>query len=169
MPQLWIVRDPTKCVGCRLCEIACSYYHEGYIWPEASRIKIFTFGPGVEIPHLCAQCPDYPCVEKCPTKALYVNKRTGAVIVKRDKCISCGVCIDACPGRVPFLHPADKKVTICDLCNGDPQCVRACNEAGWGALRLVEKVQALSYKLYSRKPEDLARELVQILNVGEWE
>jgi len=172
MLQLWIVRDPLKCTGCRLCEIACSYYHEGRIWPEASRIRIFTLGPGIEIPHLCSQCSDYPCVQKCPVGALSVNKRTGAVIVDYEKCTGCGICIDACPGKVPFLHPASKKAVICDLCNGDPQCVKTCSEAGWSALRLVkeEKVPGvlgplLSYKLYSRKPEEVAKEIIQILGM----
>ena len=103
--QVWIKRNYEKCSGCRRCEIACSLYHEGKIWPEASRIRVFMLVPGVEIPSLCFQCENYPCVEACPTDALSVNSQTGAVNVDASKCTACGLCIKACPGNVPHLHP----------------------------------------------------------------
>ncbi len=123
---IWIARDYAACSGCKRCEIACSWKHEGWMWPEASRVRVFMPFPGVEVPHLCAQCKDYPCVASCPVQALSTDAATGAVIVDRAKCISCGKCIKACPGNVPMLHPGDNKATICDLCNGDPECVKVC-------------------------------------------
>jgi Fe-S-cluster-containing hydrogenase component 2 len=39
--------------------------------------------PGLEVPHLCAQCDDYPCVKSCPAGALSVDDKTTAVIVDR--------------------------------------------------------------------------------------
>jgi len=93
------------------------------MWPEASRVRVFMPFPGVEVPHLCAQCQDYPCIEACPVDALSSDPDTGAVIVDREACISCGACIRACPGSVPILHPRDNKATICDLCGGEPKCV----------------------------------------------
>jgi len=155
----WIFRDYARCTGCRRCEIVCSVKHDAWIWPEASRVRVFMLFPGVEVPHLCAQCDDYPCVKSCPVNALSINERTSAVIVDREKCISCGACIKACPGEVPFLHPGDTKSTICDLCDGDPQCVSVCQEAGYNALNLVRERQSTSRKLYSRKPEDVSKDL----------
>ena len=96
------------------------------MWPEASRIRVFMPFPGVEVPHLCAQCMDYPCVDACPVEALSTDPIYGAVIVDREKCKSCGACITACPGTVPFLHPGYNKVIICDLCGGEPECVAIC-------------------------------------------
>jgi Fe-S-cluster-containing hydrogenase component 2 len=78
---IWIAREFPKCSACRKCEIACSLAHENRIWPEASRVRVFMLVPGLEFPHLCAQCEDYPCVESCPFKALSISKRTGAVLV----------------------------------------------------------------------------------------
>jgi len=158
---IWIARDYSKCSGCRRCEIACSLHHENTIWPEASRIRVFMLIPGAEVPQVCAQCHDYPCVEACPVepKALSVDEKTGAVIVDREKCISCKRCIEACPGRIPFLHPGDKKATICDLCGGDPQCVKACQEGKWGALWVVPSTKDVSYKLYARRPEEVTKAL----------
>ena len=71
--HIWITRDYIKCTGCRRCEIACSLHHEGWIWPEASRIRVFMPFPGVEVPHFCAQCQDYPCIESCKFDALSVD------------------------------------------------------------------------------------------------
>jgi Fe-S-cluster-containing hydrogenase component 2 len=131
------------------------------MWPEASRIRVFMPFPGVEVPHLCTQCDDYPCVESCPTtpKALSVDPVTTAVLVDREKCISCGKCLIACPGNVPFLHPKDNKATICNLCNGDPQCTKVCTEAGYDAIYVVEEEQNVHRKLFARRPVDVAKEL----------
>jgi len=156
---VWIVRDHLRCTGCRRCEIACSLHHEGWIWPEASRIRIFMPFPGLEVIHLCAQCDDYPCVEACPVEALSVDERTKAVLVDREKCTGCGVCIDACPGQVPFLHPKDGKATICDLCGGDPECVKVCVEAGYRAIYAVEEEVNVNRKLFARPPLEVARDI----------
>ena len=157
--SFWISRDFLKCSGCRRCEIVCSLRHEGKIWPEASRIRIFMLVPGIEIPHLCVQCHNYPCVESCPIEALSVDSKTGAVLVDKDKCTACGLCIEACPGKVPYIHPAEKYAVICDLCGGDPQCVKICREGGWDALKLIKKEENFTYRTYSRTPEEITREL----------
>jgi Fe-S-cluster-containing dehydrogenase component len=114
--------------------------------------------PGAEFPHLCTQCEDYPCVESCPFKALAVNKETSAVIVNVDKCTGCGKCIDACPGKVPHVHPQSKKILICDLCGGDPQCTKVCQEGDWNCLKAVDR-EDHEFKLYARIPEETARNL----------
>jgi len=156
---IWIVRDYLRCSGCRKCEIACSLFHEKRIWPEASRIRVFMLVPGAEVPHFCAQCEDYPCVASCSFSALSVDKETGAVLVDKEKCTACGNCIEACPGRVPHIHPRDNYAVICDLCGGEPQCAKVCQEGGWNALKVVDRGDGL-YRIFSRKPEDITRELV---------
>lgn len=159
--RIWIVRDYLKCSGCRKCEIACSLYHENKIWPEASRVRVFMLVPGAEVPHLCVQCDDYPCVNSCPTKALSASSKTGAVLVDETKCTGCGICIDACPGRVPHLHPERKRILVCDLCDGKPECVKVCQEGKWDALSIVKRRGSdESLRAYSRTPEEITRELV---------
>jgi len=165
--RVWVARDYMKCSGCRRCEIACSLSHEKMIWPEASRIRIFMLVPGVEVPHFCSQCDNYPCVDSCPVSALSVSKKTGAVLVDRKTCTGCGQCIDACPGRIPHLHPKDGYALICDLCNGDPECAKVCQAGKWNALETVRKMplgsEKYQYKLYSRKPEDITKDLIVTL------
>jgi Fe-S-cluster-containing hydrogenase component 2 len=95
-----------------------------------------------------------------------VNEDRGAVLVDKDKCTACGLCIDACPGSVPHIHPTEKYAVICDLCGGNPQCVKVCREGGWDALKVITKASEKNmgrdraYKLYARKPEEVTRDLV---------
>ncbi|MGD0330056.1 MAG: 4Fe-4S dicluster domain-containing protein [Nitrososphaeria archaeon] len=167
---VWVMRDYPKCTGCRMCEIACSLYHEKKIWPEASMVRVFMLAPGLEVPHLCAQCHDYPCVASCPTKpkkALSVDEKTGAVLVDRKICISCKNCIRACPGHVPFLHPADNKATICDLCNGEPQCSKICQEAQYNCLSTKYYTKGegehINHRLYSKLPKLITEGLSELI------
>ncbi len=155
----WVVRDYIKCTGCRLCEIACSMKHEGRIWPEASRVRVFMLVPGAEVPHLCAQCSDYPCISSCPSEALYKNEDTGAVIVDDEKCIACGACINACPGQIPHMHPEGGRVVICDLCGGEPECAKICERAGYGALFKGTRSPSVNYDLYAKNPEEITKNL----------
>jgi len=159
MGKVWILRDYGRCSGCRLCEIVCSLKHEGTVWPEASRIRVFMPIPGAEFPQLCVQCHDYPCVGACPEKALSVDDETGAVIVDVDKCTACGVCIDTCPGRIPRIHPKGEYVIICDLCGGDPECVKVCQTAGYHALKLITRTEATTFKHYAKPPHVIGRDV----------
>jgi carbon-monoxide dehydrogenase iron sulfur subunit len=159
----WIMRDLPKCSGCRRCEIACSLHHEGRIWPEASRVRVFMLVPGAEVPHLCTQCGDYPCVGSCPAGALSVDPEMKNVVVDMERCTACGSCVEACPGRVPHIHPKEGYALICDFCGGDPLCVKACHEGRWDCLYLVKREETYAYRLYAKRPEEHTRELTKIL------
>ncbi|MHA2394395.1 MAG: 4Fe-4S dicluster domain-containing protein [Promethearchaeota archaeon] len=160
--QIWIARDFLNCSGCRRCEVACSIHHEGKIWPEASRIRVFMLVPGVEIPHLCAQCDDAPCIDSCPVNALSVNEETGAILVD-ETCTACSNCIKACPGNIPTIHPTKKIALLCDLCDGDPRCTKVCLEGRYNTLWVAEKPENMSYKLYAKNPKIPTKELAHRL------
>lgn len=165
--KIWIARDFDKCSGCRMCEVACSLHHEGRIWPEASRVRVFMLIPGIEIPHLCTQCTDHPCVESCPLDALSKNNLTGAIIVDKDKCTACGICSQKCPGRIPHLHPNREYVVICDLCYGDPKCAKICERAKYNALRTMERSMRRpdrsTFDSYTKTPEEITKDLAKKL------
>jgi len=48
------------------------------------------------------------------------------VKVDYDICIGCRACVSVCPFGAMSFNSTDKKVFKCDLCDGDPQCVRFC-------------------------------------------
>lgn len=117
--------------------------------------------PGVEIPHLCFQCEDYPCVQACPEEALSVNTGTGAVNVDNSKCTACATCIEACPGHVPHMHPKENHIVICDLCDGKPKCAEACQAGRWNTLKIVQRDKKVSYKALAKTPDELTHEVAK--------
>ncbi|MEW6556552.1 MAG: 4Fe-4S dicluster domain-containing protein [Elusimicrobiota bacterium] len=148
--------DVTKCSGCRMCELACSFIKEKKIVPNLARINVVAdFGKGLSIPIVCMQCENAPCINICPTKALSKNFVTGAVIVSNKKCIGCKLCTTVCPyGAIVFI-PEKKYVVKCDLCDGEPTCVKFCCT---GALRYDESI-----KTKMLKKREVAERMIQIL------
>ena len=119
--------DYEKCTGCRLCELVCSVKHDGISNPVRSRIRVMKWeAEGLYIPMSCQQCQDAPCVTGCPVKALSRNEELGRVEVDYDTCIGCRTCVSVCPFGAMGYNTVDHKVIKCDLCDGDPQCVRFC-------------------------------------------
>jgi len=126
-----------QCTDCNVCEIACSLVHspEGELNPLLSRIRInhapavnarkavHDFGFASAICHHCGNPP--PCAEVCPTDAFYYDPKTLAAVIDQDKCTQCMECVPACPFDVVFVAPSGELLK-CDLCGGEPACVKAC-------------------------------------------
>lgn len=124
MKQLII--KPEKCIGCRTCELICSFEHYGQINPRMANVTVFEYEKAsVAIPIMCLQCENPACEKVCPVKAIR-REENGAVTIHYEKCIGCKMCMNACPlGNIAY-HPALRKVYKCDLCGGDPQCAKFC-------------------------------------------
>ncbi len=119
--------DYEKCTGCRLCELVCSVVHDGVSNPERSRIRIIKKEEeGLYIPVTCRQCEDAPCMNVCPVKAISRDEDYDFVKIDYDLCIGCRSCVMVCPFGGMNYNPIERKVFKCDLCGGDPQCVRFC-------------------------------------------
>ncbi|MBW1804550.1 MAG: 4Fe-4S dicluster domain-containing protein, partial [Deltaproteobacteria bacterium] len=96
--------------------------------PMRSRIKIMKWeAEGLYIPMTCQQCEDAPCMNVCPVKAISRDESMGLVEVDYDVCIGCRSCVTVCPFGAMSYNVKDRRVFKCDLCDGDPQCVRFCD------------------------------------------
>ena len=143
-----VVSDPTKCVGCRRCELACTEFNDGKAAPSMARVKIarnLNFGPkgalagqrgqgnwgnGLIVQDLCKQCPHpVPCADACPNDAITVQPPTNARVVDAEKCVGCRMCLKACPWEMISFDNETGKATKCFLCAGRPKCVEACPAA----------------------------------------
>jgi len=122
-----IIADPEKCTGCGVCELVCAASKEKVFNPRLSRIKVVTIGEiSVDTAIACRFCEKARCVKCCPRNALSQDEDTGILMVDETRCDGCGWCVEVCEFGALTLH-IDKKVPIaCDLCGGDPLCVKFC-------------------------------------------
>ena len=148
-----LLADPSRCVGCLRCQLACTEFNDGRAQPSLARIKVdrnLNFGPdgpsggvrrqgawgdGLFIQDTCRQCPHpVPCATACPENAIKADPGTGARIVDTAACVGCRLCQRACPWNMINFDEESQKATKCFLCKGNPKCVEACPS---GALRYV--------------------------------
>ncbi|MBW1838687.1 MAG: 4Fe-4S dicluster domain-containing protein [Deltaproteobacteria bacterium] len=142
MAWKYLVVDFEKCTGCRACEIACSLAHNKGCNPYRSSITVIKWEKkGLFVPMVCQQCETAPCEDVCPTGALFRNNETGAMVVDHEKCIGCRMCITACPFGGPSLDIKDRKINKCDLCDGDPTCVKFCETKALEYIPLTKMAQ----------------------------
>ncbi|HMB31096.1 MAG TPA: 4Fe-4S dicluster domain-containing protein [Desulfohalobiaceae bacterium] len=159
MQTVWI--NPEKCVGCRHCEIACTLEHSrhkdilSYVLEGKDaqpRLRIKTGVDFMPFPNRCRHCDPAPCMQVCPSGAIFRDQETAAVLVDPNKCISCWMCVMVCPfSSMDTLESQDfpgKQAAIkCDACvdrlkQGQvPACVTACKT---GALEFGEQPDLLS-------------------------
>jgi Fe-S-cluster-containing hydrogenase component 2 len=145
-----------KCTGCRLCELVCSVTHEGVSNPSRSRINIIKWeAEGLYIPMSCQQCEDAPCMTICPVKAISRDQELDYVKIDYDVCIGCRSCVAVCPFGAMGFNVIDKKVFKCDLCEGDPQCVRFCD------VKAIEYVDANQLNIIKKREAAQKQSLAQ--------
>ena len=137
--------DMNLCTGCRSCELRCSFKHYQECNPSSSRLRVVKFDrSGIAVPLFCLQCEEAFCQEICPTKAIQRDTKTGALTLNEKKCVRCRACTMACPFLGLQVLP-DRKVVKCDLCEGEPYCVKYCET---GALRYIEAEDAGIQRAY---------------------
>ena len=80
---------------------------------------------------VCKHCHNAPCLEVCPTGALFKTE-FDTVVVQQDICNGCGYCVPACPFGVVDLSTLDGKAHKCTLCYDrlkgglEPACAKSC-------------------------------------------
>ncbi len=111
------------CVGCRMCEVACSSFHFGAVSPAMSRIRVAKIEEaGLDLAVVCQSCVEKPCLE-CPTGALEVGE-FGQIVLEHGLCNACRTCVEVCP--IGAVGVYDNVPLFCDLCGGALECVAVC-------------------------------------------
>jgi carbon-monoxide dehydrogenase iron sulfur subunit len=132
--------DPGKCIGCGICEYACTVEKGEGIWnPLRSRIRVVRMAPVFNFALTCRGCQDARCVKACPERALSQSESTGLLLINQDKCKGCDWCVQACEHGGITIHSETGKAIACNLCEGEPKCIESCPEE---ALEIVESDEA---------------------------
>ena len=132
------VIDNRKCIGCHACTTACKSEHDVPVGVNRTWVKQVEKGEFPNTRRLfsvmrCNHCTDAPCVEICPTEALYVRE-DGIVDFNNDRCIGCKSCMQACPYDALYINPENHTAAKCNYCAHridiglEPACVNVCPE-----------------------------------------
>jgi electron transport protein HydN len=143
----FVIADPSKCIGCRGCEVACALAHlreDGTVLTRQSflpRITVVRAGT-VTTAMTCRHCDDAPCAKACPANAIIFDRDTVQVV--QSRCIGCKSCVLACPygamnvvsvsvpaepGKLFAANQTKAEAQKCDLCINRAEgqaCVAAC-------------------------------------------
>jgi len=130
------VIDNRRCIGCHACSVACKAEHEVPLGVARTWVKYVEKGA---FPHTrrtfqvtrCNHCDDAPCVEICPTSALF-RRHDGIVDFDGGRCIGCKACMQGCPYDALYIDPATETAAKCNFCAHrvevglEPPCVTVC-------------------------------------------
>ena len=151
--------DTTVCIGCKACEVACkewnnlpadnigltgqsfdntgalsanTWRHVNFIERSVRDLDQRAFQSGwLMMSDVCKHCHNAPCLEACPTGALF-RTEFDTVVVQQDICNGCGYCVPACPFGVVDISTLDGKAHKCTLCYDrlkgglEPACAKSC-------------------------------------------
>ena len=79
-------------------------------------------------------------MQACEVSAIQIREKDGTVFIKDEVCTGCGSCEKECPFGAIKFDSARRKAFKCDLCKGDPQCVRWCPTHSLGLRSLEDRM-----------------------------
>ena len=182
--------DTTLCIGCKACEVACKEWNQlpaepdglsgmsydntralsATTWRHVAFVEQVERDSGATAPQgrwlmmsdVCKHCEPAPCLEACPTGAIF-RTEFDTVVVQQDICNGCGYCVPACPFGVIEVDGIDGKAHKCTLCYDrlkgglEPACSKACptDSIQFGALDdLDRRARRRVEDLHDRGVED---------------
>jgi Fe-S-cluster-containing dehydrogenase component/formate-dependent nitrite reductase membrane component NrfD len=113
------VIDQNRCIGCHACTIACKEEHNIAIGVNRTWVKYIEKGRFPDTRRhfavlRCNHCDDAPCIEICPTVALF-RRENGIVDFDGDRCIGCKSCMQACPYDALYIDPDKNTAAKCNF------------------------------------------------------
>jgi Fe-S-cluster-containing dehydrogenase component len=179
--------DEMKCIGCGICQMACSLQHHGVINKDLARIQVRKYllplSKGIQV--TCSQCQEEEreCQKSCPLDppAVYYDNDLLHMVFDQERCLGqhCLLCREACSAKAIRNHPQlSPQPFVCDLCdtenNGkrDPQCINVCPT---GALYFKDlggrpsTIRDLMRKHADEKAELIARRLYPLPKDSMWQ
>jgi Fe-S-cluster-containing hydrogenase component 2 len=170
----YIECDELKCVGCGICQMACSMYHFGVLNKDLARIQVrkYLLPLPKAVQTTCVQCPpqERECEKACPLKppAVHFDRSTFHMVIDTDRCLGekCLKCREACSAKAIRIYPSvSPKPFVCDLCDPEnkgtrnPQCVNVCP---YGALYYKSTMVRWAYSIHDvlRKHADEKADLI---------
>ncbi|HYK88537.1 MAG TPA: 4Fe-4S dicluster domain-containing protein [Acidobacteriota bacterium] len=132
------VIDNRRCIGCHACTVACKAEHEVPLGNFRTWVKYVEKGTFPDVRRYftvlrCNHCQDAPCVNICPTRALF-HRHDGIVDFDKEQCVACKACMAACPYDAIYIDPSTETAAKCNYCAHkvelglEPACVTVCPE-----------------------------------------
>ncbi len=167
--------DEMKCVGCGICQMACSVRHHGIINKELARIQVRKYllplPKAVQV--TCVLCPEAEreCEKACVLSppAIHYDKDSQHMVIDRNTCLGndCLQCLHACSAGAIRAYPSVSPTPfVCDLCDvensgsRDPQCVNVCPYAALNFVSAQEHRFDYSVQDTRRRHADEKAELI---------
>ena len=125
----------------------------------------------------CNHCDAAPCIEICPTRALF-RRADGIVDFDNARCIGCKGCMQACPYDALYIDPDSNTAAKCNFCAHrieaelNPACVIVCPTQAIIAGDLADPASNISRivareKVSVRKPQKGTKPKVFYLGIED--
>ncbi len=137
-PSYAMIIDIKRCMNCKACMVACKTvqktppYLFNTIIKEVFSEHDFSRNLCAFIPLLCNHCENPPCLNACPSNAIF-KLDSGIVVTDWRLCDAQGNCVSACPFGMRHLDKNNENKSFkCDFClerlekGLDPKCVQTC-------------------------------------------
>src|SRR4029077_12500368 len=113
------VIDHHRCIGCHACTVACKEEHNIALGVNRTWVKYIEKGRYPDTRRhfavlRCNHCDDAPCIEICPTVALF-RRPDGIVDFDNERCIGCKSCMQACPYDALYIDPDRNTAAKCNF------------------------------------------------------